>query len=168
MDASVAGGGGIDIYPLFIPTDPFSGWATAGTITIEALEAHVAYLADDAREGRMAGEPGYEAAAQYVANRFAEFGLAPGGEDGWYQQVPLISYRIDEESTTLIAQRDSKDSEFEYKEAFDWFEQVGLMAHIDESIKALREGREKRITKRRRSSRSDSPMWGLWVSCFWS
>ncbi|MBI2818700.1 MAG: isocitrate lyase family protein, partial [Acidobacteria bacterium] len=39
-----------------------------------------------------------------------------------------------------------KISDFEYKEAFDWFEQVGLMAHIDESIKTLREGRAERIT----------------------
>ena len=39
-----------------------------------------------------------------------------------------------------------KISDFEYKEAFDWLEQVGLMAHIDESIKSLREGRARRIT----------------------
>lgn len=92
--------------------------AVAGDITIEALEAHVAWLADDAREGRMAGEPGYDAAAQYVADRFAEFGLAPGGEDGWYQQVPLVSYRPVEDSITLIAHRDGQDTELEYKEHF--------------------------------------------------
>jgi isocitrate lyase len=40
-----------------------------------------------------------------------------------------------------------KISDFEYREAFDWFEQVGLMAQIDESIRALREGRERRISK---------------------
>jgi len=40
-----------------------------------------------------------------------------------------------------------KISDFEYKEAFEWFEQVGLMAHIDENIRALQDGREKRITK---------------------
>lgn len=89
-----------------------------GTITIDALRAHVAWLADDAREGRMAGEPGYDAAAQYVADRFAEFGLEPGGENGWYQPVPLISYRVDEQSTTLIAHRDGNDTELEYKEHY--------------------------------------------------
>ncbi|MBI4480888.1 MAG: isocitrate lyase family protein [Acidobacteria bacterium] len=40
-----------------------------------------------------------------------------------------------------------KISDFEYNEAFEWFEQVGLMAHIDENIRALQDGREKRITK---------------------
>ena len=82
------------------------------------IEAHLRYLADDAREGRMAGEPGHEEAAQYVADRFAEFGLEPAGDDGWFQQVPLISYRIDEESTTLIAHRDGKDTALQYKEHY--------------------------------------------------
>ena len=88
------------------------------TITQQALADHLAYLADDAREGRMAGQPGYDEAARYVADRFAEMGLTPGGDDGWYQQVPLISYRIDEESTTLIAHRDGEDTELQYKEHF--------------------------------------------------
>jgi len=87
-------------------------------VTKDGIETHLAYLADDAREGRMAGEPGHEEAAQYVADRFAEFGLEPGGDDGWFQQVPLISYRIDEESTTLIAHRDGKDTRLQYKEHF--------------------------------------------------
>lgn len=88
------------------------------TVTKQNIETHLAYLADDAREGRMAGEPGYDEAARYVADQFAEFGLEPGGEDGWYQQVPLIAYRIDQESTTLIAHRDGEDHELQYKEHF--------------------------------------------------
>ena len=59
--------------------------AAIDTITQQALYDHIAYLADDAREGRMAGERGYDEAAQYVADRFAEMGLTPGGDDGWYQ-----------------------------------------------------------------------------------
>jgi hypothetical protein len=66
----------------------------------------------------MAGERGYDEAAQYVADRFAELGLEPGGEDGWFQPVPLISYRIDQESTTLITHRDGKDTALQYKEHF--------------------------------------------------
>ena len=88
------------------------------TITVDALEAHVAYLADDAREGRMAGQPGYDAAAKYVADQFTALGLTPGGEEGWYQQVPLITYNVDEDSTTLIAHRDGNDTELEYKEHY--------------------------------------------------
>ena len=89
-----------------------------GAVTRQNIAAHVAFLADDAREGRMAGEPGYEEAARYVADQFADLGLVPGGEDGWFQQVPLISNRIDEESTTLIAHRDGEDTALQYKEHF--------------------------------------------------
>jgi len=66
----------------------------------------------------MAGQKGHFEAAQYVADRFAEMGLEPGGDDGWFQQVPLISYRIDEESTTLIAHRDGEDTALQYKENY--------------------------------------------------
>ncbi len=92
--------------------------AAIDTISQQALEGHLAYLADDAREGRMAGQKGHLEAAQYVADRFAEMGLEPGGDDGWFQQVPLISYHLDEESTTLIAHRDGEDTALQYKEDF--------------------------------------------------
>ena len=57
-------------------------------VTEEALIAHVSYLADDALEGRMTGEPGYDKAATYVAEQFAALGLEPAGSDGWLQPVP--------------------------------------------------------------------------------
>jgi hypothetical protein len=88
------------------------------TISEQALKDHLAYLADDAREGRMAGQRGYNEAAAYVASQLEAVGVEPGGEDGWYQQVPLISYRIDEESTTVITHRDGEDRQLQYKEHF--------------------------------------------------
>ncbi|MBN1937338.1 MAG: M20/M25/M40 family metallo-hydrolase [Anaerolineae bacterium] len=39
--------------------------------------AHVAYLADPALAGRQAGSPGAHQAAEYIAARFAEYGLVP-------------------------------------------------------------------------------------------
>ena len=110
--ASLAACGKPDVTP------PPTTDAALDSITIDALRSHVAYLADDALEGRMAGEPGYDKAAAYVAERFAEYGLEPAGEDGWYQQVPLITYRVDPDRTTLIAHRDGEDTEFEYKEHY--------------------------------------------------
>lgn len=88
-------------------------------ITIDGLRDHVGWLADDAREGRMTGTAGHEAAAQYVADRFAELGLEPGGEDGtWFQHVPLISYRIDNDSTSVITHRDGVDSTLVYRDDY--------------------------------------------------
>ena len=75
------------------PVDPAAASAAAIVSGQESaagrIEADVAYLADDAREGREAGTRGYEAAAQYVAARLAAIGFKPAGDDGWFQQVPL-------------------------------------------------------------------------------
>jgi len=59
---------------------------------VARLTADVVWLADDAREGRRSGEPGNDAAADWIAARCAELGLEPAGEGGgWFQsfEVPL-------------------------------------------------------------------------------
>lgn len=53
------------------------------------LEADVAWLADDAREGRETGTRGYDEAAAYVATRMKAMGLKPGAGGGWFQEVPF-------------------------------------------------------------------------------
>ena len=73
----------------YVPEDALA------TISQEALSAHLSYLADDSLEGREAGQPGYDLAAAYVSEQFAEMGLEPGGGDGWYQQVPLVTYLLE-------------------------------------------------------------------------
>jgi hypothetical protein len=61
----------------------------------DRFRAHVAFLADDALEGRATGSRGEAAAAQYVADQFSALGLRPGGDDGgWYQQVRFRSARL--------------------------------------------------------------------------
>ncbi len=57
----------------------------------ERIKADIAWLADDAREGREAGTPGYDAAAAYVSAEFEAAGLAPGADGEWRQSVPLRS-----------------------------------------------------------------------------
>jgi hypothetical protein len=88
------------------------------TITEEKLSAHLTYLADDSLEGREAGQPGYDLAASYVTEQYAEMGLEPGGSDGWYQQVPLATYLLDPDSPSMIVHRDGVDTALEYKELF--------------------------------------------------
>jgi hypothetical protein len=59
---------------------------------VARLTADVVWLAADEREGRRSGEPGNEAAADWIAARCAELGLEPAGEGGsWFQtfEVPL-------------------------------------------------------------------------------
>ena len=87
-------------------------------VAADALKLHYDFLADDAREGRLTGTPGYDAAAAYVAERFEALGLEPGGEDGWYQQVPLQTYQIDNDSVQFVAHRDGGDRAFTYRKEF--------------------------------------------------
>ena len=70
--------------------------------------SHVAVLADDDMEGRNAGSPGHERAAQYVADRFRAYGLRPAGAPGqsnpYFQPVPLVVQRVlpDRSSVALV------------------------------------------------------------------
>jgi len=63
--------------------------------------SHVAFLADDALEGRDTGSPGHRKAAEYVAREFEKLGLRPAGVDGFLQPVELKSRRIDESRCRL-------------------------------------------------------------------
>lgn len=63
---------------------------------VARIEADTAYLASDDLAGREPGTQGYDKAADYVAQRFAEAGLEPAAGDGeWMQPVPLSVRRVD-------------------------------------------------------------------------
>ncbi|WP_448502501.1 M28 family metallopeptidase [Sphingomonas sp.] len=65
-----------------------------------AMKAHVMFLASDAMQGRDAGSPFYNVAAEYVAAQFYAQGLTPAGDEGSYlQRVPLVSYRAASEGS---------------------------------------------------------------------
>jgi hypothetical protein len=84
----------------------------------EGIEAHLKYLADDARMGRMTGTPEYDEAAAYVAGHFEEIGLEPGGDDGWYQQVPMLARRINVDSAKFVFHQDDVEKAQRWKEDF--------------------------------------------------
>lgn len=72
------------------------GCATTGSAldrrgSAARIKADIAWLADDARQGREAGAPGYNDSADYVAEEFAAAGLLPGSSGGWRQSVPMRS-----------------------------------------------------------------------------
>lgn len=55
----------------------------------ECLE-HVVWLADDLREGRLAGSRGSRDSADYIQKSFEMNGLLPGGDDGtWFQNFSI-------------------------------------------------------------------------------
>jgi hypothetical protein len=79
--------------PHALPAEPRTALAELPPVFSRAtLMEHVAWLADPARDGRGLGSAGIDAAAQYIAERFAAAGLEPGGDDGtWYQRFVVAS-----------------------------------------------------------------------------
>lgn len=72
--------------------------------SLDNIEADMRFLASDELEGREAGTPGYDAAAEYVAARMAELGVMPAGDnDSYFQTVPLRrSYRVPDQLSLEI------------------------------------------------------------------
>lgn len=108
-----AGADAVQVEELTAPID-----LGLAVINRERIEAHLSYLADDARKGRMTGSAEYDESAAYVVKHFAEIGLAPAGDDGWYQQVPMLANQIDVDSATLIYHQDVGDGRQRWKEDF--------------------------------------------------
>lgn len=103
------------------------------SITEEHLREHLRYLAADERMGRMTGTPGFDEAAVYVARQFEQVGLQPGGENGWYQSVPLRAAYLDLESATVILHRDGGDERLAPVENFVTF---GDAVRAETSVRA--------------------------------
>ncbi|HAY07768.1 MAG TPA: M28 family metallopeptidase [Hyphomonas sp.] len=69
-----------------------------------AIETHMSYLASDDLEGREAGTPGYDLAADYVAAEFEKIGLKPAGTDGtWFQPIEFLRSVRAEDGRTFEA-----------------------------------------------------------------
>ena len=87
---------------------------------------HVAYFADRARGGRFSGSPGYNDAAQYVADRFKEVGLEPWGDSGTYFEHFKMSL-VDLAATPVLERLDPDPKRFTHR--VDFTERIsGLFA----------------------------------------
>ncbi|MGE5230222.1 MAG: hypothetical protein ACM3NS_00675, partial [Deltaproteobacteria bacterium] len=76
--------------------------AAAESITEQDVIRHIGVIADDSMMGRDTPSRGLELTAQYVADRFKAFGLAPGGENGtWFQRYPITRRHIDAEHSVV-------------------------------------------------------------------
>ena len=69
--------------------------ASGSAIDPARLAEHVRILASDDFQGRAPATAGEEKTVAYIAARFREIGLEPGGPHGsWFQEVPLNQYDI--------------------------------------------------------------------------
>jgi hypothetical protein len=83
------------------------------------IAADVAYLADDARQGRATGTPGYDQSAEYLVQRFQALGLKPAGDNGgFYQRVPLLQGIRKKDEAVLQLQRGNETIRFVFSDEF--------------------------------------------------
>jgi hypothetical protein len=68
---------------------PLAAQTAAPPSAVARIRTELSWLADDAREGRGVGTAGLEQAAAYIARRFEEAGLEPGGTQGWFQPFQI-------------------------------------------------------------------------------
>ncbi|KAF1712676.1 peptidase M20 [Pseudoxanthomonas kalamensis DSM 18571] len=79
-----------------VTTDTGPTVVPGGDIQADNLAESLRMLTSDAFEGRAPNTPGEEKTVDYIAERFAEAGLEPAGDDGgWFQQVTLERSQID-------------------------------------------------------------------------
>ena len=85
----------------------------------QRIQADVAYLAADAREGRATGSVGFDQAADYVATRFKNLGLEAAGDNGtFFQRVPLLEATRQQNGAVLKLQQDNFIQEFIFEKEY--------------------------------------------------
>ena len=109
------------VRPLLLLLAPLLIAASPAPERAEAWWRDVGTLAADDMEGRRAGSPAHQRAAELVAARFAALGLEPAGENGYFQTVRLEG-RVTGESSNVVARLQGSDLAAEH---------VVLTAHLD-------------------------------------
>ena len=96
-----------------------AGGSPGGTADRNIFKAHMAFLADDLLEGRETGMRGFDIAARYVAEQFAQYGVQPKGDQGSYlQTVPLKTSRLVQDSPVFEIRRKSGIEALAYPDEF--------------------------------------------------
>ncbi|MDR7120616.1 M28 family metallopeptidase [Rheinheimera soli] len=95
-----------------------SSVATLPKASAKAIEAHMTFLGDDSLEGRDTGSRGHQIASNYIATQLAALGLAPAGEQGYFQSVPLRKAMLVQSSAKMSLTKDGKTTDFDYPKQF--------------------------------------------------
>jgi len=98
-------GGGVAIASLGFLTQFSPPPTPLESIHADELREKVRYLASDDFMGRGNGTPELDRAADYIAGVFAESGLAPGGDNGFFQEFRVDRLSIGEGNRLEVAAR---------------------------------------------------------------
>ena len=84
--------------------------ALATSLDVNAAYTHIEELAGARYEGRYTGTSGAFAAGEYIAEKFAEYGLQPAGDDGtFFQSFPIYINQLSEIPTLTLQTNDGVD-----------------------------------------------------------
>jgi hypothetical protein len=100
-------------------------------ISVAELRADLSFLASDALEGRYTPSPGLEVAAEFIASRFREAGLKPGGDHDYFQTAHMTDRIMPKAAARMIV----KDSGQTFTIAPDSLQIVNTTdaAHIEDA-----------------------------------
>lgn len=98
-----------DVLPKLVPE-----------ITRAELEAHVKFLASDELRGRATGSVEGLRAARYLASVLESYGVAPAGDEGFLQRVPLEHSRTSAAPELVYAGKDGAKTNAVEGVDFDW------------------------------------------------
>lgn len=105
------------------------------TITEEGLFIDLNILASDSLEGRDTGSEGERKAADYLAKRHAELGLAPMGDNGTYfQNFELFQSTLNSVSYTLTVENDIDQSVYNAEDIGNFTKVMGGNTKVEGGI----------------------------------
>jgi Zn-dependent M28 family amino/carboxypeptidase len=103
------------------------------SITVDDLASHIQILASDSFEGRAPSSPGEDKTIRYLQTKFEEYGLEPGNDGSFFQNVPLVAITADPNATLQIRGGGST-SRFRYGPEFmAWTLRMVERADLDNS-----------------------------------
>jgi len=99
------------------------------SITAADLHAKIKILASDEFQGRAPSSPGEEITVAYIRDEFIKYGLEPGNNGSWYQDVPLVDITADANQTLTFSGGEGEDISLTYMDDY-----VALTRRVIEDI----------------------------------
>ena len=90
----------------------------ADTITEADLHEKISVLAADEFQGRAPSSPGEELTINYLRDELASYGVAPGNDGSWFQEVPLVDLTASADQTLVITGGAGEDISLTYADDY--------------------------------------------------
>jgi hypothetical protein len=91
---------------------------------------YVTALANDGMQGRDTGSAAYQRAARYVATEFERAGVQPGGEQGYFQSVPMRRIQLNTVDSQVTLERKAGERKLTWLREITMGVTTGLPAQI--------------------------------------